>query len=220
MIQASNINTYQIKMDALDSLLQNLAPITHNLPASIQNLLISLLGPNCHRTLILDLHPVQPCLSLAISKVLGLGIVAASPLVKLDQIRILLASQSSQGISLLAYLLETASFGVGLAYNARRGNPISTYGENALIAAQNVVIATLVLKFKGQGAGAVVGFLAALGAAAWALGNEQVVDEDLLGWLQIGAGILGVVSKAPQIYTVWMEGGTGQLSAFAVSSAF
>lgn len=107
---------------------------------------------------------------------------------------------------------------MGLAYNARRGNPISTYGENALIAAQNVVIAALVLKFKGQGVGAVVGFLAALGAAAWALGNEQVVDEDLLGWLQIGAGVLGVVSKAPQIYTVWREGGTGQLSAFAVSS--
>lgn len=109
---------------------------------------------------------------------------------------------------------------MGLAYNARRGNPISTYGENALIAAQNVVIATLVLKFKGQGAGAMFGFLAALGVAAWALGSEQVVNEDLLGWLQIGAGILGVVSKAPQIYTVWKEGGTGQLSAFAVSSAF
>lgn len=207
-------------MDAFDSVLQNLAPITHNLPAPIQNLLISLLGPNCHKTLILDLHPARPCLSLAISKVLGLGIIAASPLVKLDQIRILLASQSAQGISLLAYLLETASFGVGLAYNARRGNPVSTYGENALIAAQNVVIATLVLRFKGQGAGAVVGFLAALGTAAWALGNEQVVDKDLLGSLQIGAGILGVLSKAPQIYTVWREGGTGQLSAFAVSSAF
>ena len=62
-------------------------------------------------------------------------------------------------------------------------------------------------------------FLASLGAVAWALGNEHVVDNAALGWLQVVAGVLGVASKAPQIWTVWREGGTGQLSAFAVSSS-
>ena len=37
-----------------------------------------------------------------------------------------------------------------------------------------------------------------------------------MGSLMAGAGTLGVVSKLPQIWTVWKEGGTGQLSAFAV----
>jgi mannose-P-dolichol utilization defect protein 1 len=38
-----------------------------------------------------------------------------------------------------------------------------------------------------------------------------------MGLLQAGAGALGVASKLPQIITVWQQGGTGQLSAFAVS---
>jgi mannose-P-dolichol utilization defect protein 1 len=35
--------------------------------------------------------------------------------------------------------------------------------------------------------------------------------------LQAGAGVIGVASKLPQIFTIWQEGGTGQLSSFAVS---
>jgi len=34
--------------------------------------------------------------------------------------------------------------------------------------------------------------------------------------LQAGAGVLSVASKLPQILTVYRQGGTGQLSAFAV----
>lgn len=151
------------------------------------------------------------------SKALGVGIIAASPLVKLDQIRILIKSQSAVGVSLLAYVLETVAFGIGLAYNARRGNPISTYGETGLIAAQDVVIAVLVLRYQGRG-GAVTGtLLAGLVAAAWVMADERVVGEDALMGLQLGANVLGVVAKAPQIWTVWREGGTGQLSALAVS---
>lgn len=194
-----------------------LTPITHNLPVPIRRILISLLGPSCYTTLIHDIAPTSPCVSLLVSKALGVGIIAASPLVKLDQIRILMASRSAAGVSLLAYLLETVAYGIGLAYNARRGNPVSTYGETALIAAQNVVIAVLVLRAQGRG-GAVTGaFVAGLVAAAWAMADERVVGEDALTGLQLGANVLGVLSKAPQIWTVWREGGTGQLSALAVS---
>lgn len=49
------------------------------------------------------------------------------------------------------------------------------------------------------------------------MADERVVGEGALTALQLGANVLGVVSKAPQIWTVWREGGTGQLSAFAVS---
>jgi len=41
---------------------------------------------------------------------------------------------------------------------------------------------------------------------------------DTLKYLQAGAGVLGVASKLPQILAVYQQGGTGQLSAFAVSS--
>lgn len=205
-------------MDQFESALQSLLiPITRNLPSPIRDTGISLLGNHCYKNLI---HDVQisdtSCLKLAISKGLGVGIIGASAVVKIPQLLKLLNSQSAAGVSFLAYALETASYLVSLAYNARQGFPFSTYGETALIAVQNVAIAVLVLRYSGQSATA-VGFVAALAAAGYALFSAEVVDMNLLAYLQAGAGVLGVASKLPQIVTVYRQGGTGQLSAFAVS---
>lgn len=200
-------------MDALRNALQ---PITHNLPAPLSNAAISLLGRDCYKTLILDIDPThEACLRLALSKGLGVAIVGASAVVKLPQLLKLLNSQSSAGVSFLSYLLETAAFVISLAYSVRRGFPFSTFGETALIAVQDVAIAALVLHFGGKSAGAAV-FVAGVAAAVYALFNEQVVDAKSLGVLQAGAGALGVASKVPQIVANFRQGGTGQLSAFAV----
>lgn len=203
-------------MDLLRSTLQ---PLTHALPPPLRTLGLSLLGPSCYKTLILDLDPSSStCLKLALSKSLGIGIVATSSIVKVPQIGKLLRSQSAAGVSFLSYLLETGSLLISWAYNVRRGFPFSTYGELALIAAQNVVIAVLVLRFAGQGVAAGV-FVAGLAAAGYALFDTRVVDAAVLSYLQAGAGALGVASKMPQIWTVWQQGGTGQLSAFAVGGS-
>lgn len=205
-------------MDQLESILRPiLQPITQNLPGPIRDTGISLLGNHCYKVL---LHDVQisdtSCLKLAVSKGLGIGIIGASAVVKIPQLLKLLNSQSAAGISFLSYALETASYLVSLAYNARQGFPFSTYGETAFIAVQNVAIAVLVLQYSGRSPMAAA-FVAALAAAGYALFSEGVVDMKMLGYLQAGAGVLGVASKLPQIITVWQEGGTGQLSAFAVS---
>ncbi|KAI9862293.1 MAG: hypothetical protein M1813_004769 [Trichoglossum hirsutum] len=200
-------------MDALRPALQ---PITHNLPEPVSAFLTSLVGPECYRTLFLDLDPSSSvCLKLLISKALGIGIIAASSIVKVPQILKLLSSGSAQGVSFLSYALETASYTISLAYNVRQGFPFSTYGETALIAVQNVVIAVLVLRFSGKSTEA-AGFVAALAVLGAALFREEIVGAGILSVLQAAAGVLGVASKAPQIWTVWKEGGTGQLSAFAV----
>ena len=65
--------------------------------------------------------------------------------------------------------------------------------------------------------GAAATFVAAIASACYALFSESLVDMRTLAWLQAGGGILGVSSKIPQIWTIWQQGGTGQLSAFAVS---
>ena len=85
-----------------------------------------------------------------------------------------------------------------------------------MIAAQNVVISLLVLRFEGRNVLA-AGFLGGLLASGWALFSEGVVDMKTLGYAQMAAGLLGSASKVPQIWTIYQEGGTGQLSAFAVS---
>ena len=208
----------QVQSLVLDPLKPYLAPITHNLPAPINDLAISLLGEKCHSALLLDIdfssHP--ECVSLAISKALGIGIITAASVVKVPQIIKLLKSKSSEGLSFTSYFLETASFVITLAYNIRNGFPFSTFGETAFIAIQDVVISVLILVYSGEtvGAGA---FVAAAGAAAYALlsSNSLITDAQMVT-LQAGAGGLSIASKVPQILAIWQQGGTGQLSAFAV----
>ncbi|KAH0562210.1 hypothetical protein GP486_003099, partial [Trichoglossum hirsutum] len=176
-------------MDALRSALQ---PITQNLPTPVSAFLTSLVGPDCYRTLFLDIDPSSTvCLKLLISKVLGIGIIAASSVVKVPQIIKLLSSGSAQGVSFLSYALETASYIISLAYNVRQGFPFSTYGETALIAVQNVVIAVLVLRFSGKAMEA-AGFVAALAVLGGTLFREEIVGGGILSILQATTGILAV----------------------------
>jgi mannose-P-dolichol utilization defect protein 1 len=204
-------------MEALRSALQ---PITHNLPKPISDLGISIIGETCYKTLVLDIDlESTECLKFAISKGLGLGIIAASSIVKVPQIIKLVHSRSASGISFLSYLLETSAYLISLAYNFRQGFPFSTYGETSLIMVQNVVIAVLVLHYSGKQSTAAL-FVAGLATSAITLFSENIVDMKMLSYLQAGAGVLGVASKLPQILAVWQEGGTGQLSAFAVSHYF
>ncbi|KAH4005430.1 mannose-P-dolichol utilization defect 1-like protein [Parastagonospora nodorum] len=200
-------------MDALRSVLQ---PITHNLPKPIEDLGKSLITPACYKTLLLDIDPSHTeCLKLAISKGLGIGIIGASSVVKVPQLLKLINSQSAEGLSFTSYLLESSAYLISLSYNVRNGFPFSTYGETALILIQNIAIASLVLKYSGNGLG-IAGWVGGLIAAGSALFNEQWVGAERLSLLQATAGVLGVASKVPQILTIWQEGGTGQLSAFAV----
>ncbi|KAI1122075.1 hypothetical protein F5Y10DRAFT_254909 [Nemania abortiva] len=203
-------------MEALRSALQPLQPLTHNLPGPIRDLGVSIIGETCYKTLILDLDPTDSeCLKLAISKGLGIGIIGASSIVKVPQILKLTQSKSASGISFLSYLLETSSYLITLAYNIRNGFPFSTFGETALILGQNVVITVLVLNYSGRASMAAL-FVAALAASFVTLFSPNVLDMPALGYLQAGAGVLGVASKVPQIAAIFQEGGTGQLSAFTV----
>ncbi|KAI0106011.1 mannose-P-dolichol utilization defect 1 protein [Daldinia grandis] len=203
-------------MEALKTALQPLQPIMNSLPTPIRDLGVSIIGETCYKTLILDLDPTDSeCLKLAISKGLGIGIIGASSIVKVPQIIKLVQSQSSSGISFLSYLLETSSYLISLAYNFRNEFPFSTYGETALILGQNVIITVLVLNYSGRASIAAL-FIAALATGVVTLFSNGILDMKTLGYLQAGAGVLGVASKVPQIAAIYQTGGTGQLSAFTV----
>ncbi|KIN02379.1 hypothetical protein OIDMADRAFT_162535 [Oidiodendron maius Zn] len=200
----------------MDSIRSALQPITRSLPAPIADLGTSIIGDQCYKSLILDINVEDTeCIKLAISKGLGIGIIAASSIVKVPQILKLINSKSASGVSFLSYLLETSAYLIGLAYNFRQGFPVSTYGESGMILVQNVVISVLVLNYSGRATAAAV-FVAGLAASGVSLFSENILDMTTLGYLQAGAGVLGVASKLPQILAIWQEGGTGQLSAFAV----
>lgn len=200
-------------MDALRSALQ---PITHSIPAPLRDFGVSLIGEKCYKALVLDIDVENTeCLKLAVSKGLGVGIVGASAVVKVPQIIKLVRSKSASGVSFLSYLLETSSLLTSLAYNYRNEFPISTYGESALILGQNVIITVLLLNYSGK-PGLAAFFVSLLAVAVVSLFCKSVLDMNTLSYLQAGAGVVGVASKLPQILTIFQEGGTGQLSAFAV----
>ncbi|KAL4796821.1 hypothetical protein BDV19DRAFT_77640 [Aspergillus venezuelensis] len=195
-----------------------LRPVVASVPQPVHDAIVSLIGSNCHDTLVVNLDLAQnpECTSLAISKALGIGIVGASGIVKVPQILKLIRSGSSSGVSFVSYALETASLLITLSYGVRNQFPFSTYGESAFIAAQDVLVGVLVLTYAGRSAAAAA-FVAVVAASIYALlGDTSIVDAQAMSYLQAGAGALGVASKVPQILTIWQEGGTGQLSAFAV----
>ncbi|KAH8428576.1 hypothetical protein N8T08_007289 [Aspergillus melleus] len=202
----------------IDPLQPYLRPVVSSLPEPVHDAIKTLIGNTCHNALVVDLDVTKDaaCTSLAISKALGIAIVGASAIVKVPQILKLIGSRSSAGVSFVSYALETASLLITLSYSVRNQFPFSTYGESALIAVQDVVVGVLVLTFAGRSAGAAA-FIAVVAASVYALlVDHTLVDAQTMSYLQAGAGALGVASKAPQIYTIWREGGTGQLSAFAV----
>jgi mannose-P-dolichol utilization defect protein 1 len=202
----------------MESLRSALQPLTHNLPEPITNFGRSLIGPYCYKTLVLDIDPftAPDCVKLAVSKGLGIGIIGASSVVKIPQLIKLISSGSAEGVSFLSYFLESSAYLISLVYNIRHGFPFSTYGETALILVQNVFISCLVLRYTDReswGTMWVTGLMAA-GAVMW---RPDLVPVKTLSWLQAFSGVLGVASKVPQIATIFQQGGTGQLSAFAVS---
>lgn len=201
-------------MDTVRPLLQ---AVTHNLPSPIRDLGVSIIGQKCYQSLLIDINIEDvDCIKYGISKGLGIAIIGASTIVKVPQIVKLVNSKSAEGVSFLSYLLETVAYLITLAYNYRNGFPFSTYGETALILIQNVVISTLILRYSGQN-GFAATFLGGLSSFAMVLFTGNYIGEKNLGYLQAGAGILGVASKLPQILTIFSEGTTGQLSAFTVS---
>jgi len=194
-----------------------LQSINHYLSTRTHDLGISILSETCYKTLVLDVDLTSnKCIKLAISKVLGISIIAISSIVKVPQILKIISAGSASGISILSYLLETFAYLISLAYNVRQGFPFSTYGETGLIMAQNIVIIVLVLNYSGT-AGTGLFFIACLAMSAVILFSRDILHIKALSYLQASAGVIGIASKLPQILTVWQEGGTGQLSAFVVS---
>ncbi|KAL4749804.1 hypothetical protein BDW72DRAFT_177399 [Aspergillus terricola var. indicus] len=207
-----------IQKTLVDPLQPYLRPVVASVPQPVHDAIVSLIGSSCHNTLVVNLDLAQnpECTSLAISKALGIGIVGASGIVKVPQILKLIRSGSSAGVSFVSYALETASLLITLSYGVRNQFPFSTYGESAFIAAQDVLVGVLVLTYAGRSAAAAA-FVAVVAASIYSLlVDTSIVDAQTMAYLQAGAGALGVASKVPQILTIWQEGGTGQLSAFAV----
>jgi mannose-P-dolichol utilization defect protein 1 len=201
----------------LEPLRPYLIPVTASFPPFLKSFILSQIGEKCYAPVVeqLSLAASPACSKLAISKGLGIGIVGVSAIVKVPQLIKLLRSGSARGVSFTSYALETAAYTITLAYNYRSGNPFSTYGEIAVLAVQNVMIAVLVLVLTSR-RNMAAAFVVALSSAGYALFDPALVSNEHLALCQAATIPLSLASKVPQIWTIVRERSTGQLSAFSV----
>lgn len=188
-------------------------------PSIISQPAVKLLGESCYVTLFEEFHITNaPCMKLAFSKALGLGIVVGGAIVKIPQIITILRHQSAKGLSLASFLLETSAYEIVLVYNTRLQNPFSTYGEVLFMTVQNILISLLIVYYNGDNKNSMIGllfcgflfgFMALMAVPWWCM--------TLLYAIQIP---IGLASKIPQITANYKNQSTGQLSVFAVLNYF
>ncbi|CAO3607037.1 unnamed protein product [Mucor hiemalis] len=129
-------------------------------PSIISQPAVKLLGESCYVTLFEEFHITNgPCMKLAFSKALGLGIVVGGAIVKIPQIITILRHQSAKGLSLASFLLETSAYEIVLVYNTRLQNPFSTYGEVLFMTVQNILISLLIMYYNGDNKNSMIGLL-------------------------------------------------------------
>ncbi|KAK9239643.1 hypothetical protein V1525DRAFT_397199 [Lipomyces kononenkoae] len=198
--------------------------ITRSLPAPVAQLGESILGDKCYGVLVRDVvfltppYPavLVPCAKLALSKIIGIGIVCASSIIKLPQITKLVSSRSAAGVSVSGAALEAASYLGMLAYAVRAGFPFSTFGEQAFLWIQDVAVLLLLLVYSGRSTIAVGVVPVVLAAAYYLVLSVPGPSEKFLAMLQAAAIPLNLASKVPQIITIFQNKSTGQLSAVSV----
>jgi len=89
------------------------------------------------------------CVSLILSKVLGMSVVLGGMAFKVPQIIKIHKNKSVAGVSVSQYCLELVVSAITLSFNYHLQAPFSTYGESAFILAQNILI-VLQIRHYGQ----------------------------------------------------------------------
>ncbi len=99
------------------------------------------------------------------TQALGFAIIGGGAVVKLPQIRTLLASQSAAGLAVSSFELENVGFTIHASYGYLLGLPINAYGEAVVMLLQNTLLLALIYRYAKTGwlrATAVLGLNAAM----------------------------------------------------------
>ncbi|CAH0485962.1 unnamed protein product [Peronospora farinosa] len=175
-------------------------------------LILGLLTPKCFETFVTqhDFTNVQ-CFKSIISKILSYGIIMGSLILKLPQILKILAAKDVTGLTPSAFYMEAVLYLSSTIYNLLRGYPLTTWGENLVILAQNILLVLLLWMFYTPKIPVSTRFGFVLVFAAMAMGMLSIPEE--FQWLLASAGIpVSIVARIPQILSNFKQGHTGQLA--------
>ncbi|KAM3729091.1 Mannose-P-dolichol utilization defect 1 protein [Dirofilaria immitis] len=182
--------------------------------------LLHFIFPNrCYELMLLEydfLH--QECISMVISRLLGLGLTFGSVFIFVPQILKIQFAQSGEGISLLSQLLGMfASFAI-TAYSYSKEYVFSQWGDSFFVTIQMIIIIIQILWFSSRQAHAAV-FLAFCWTVSCAVMGKYI-PVDILALVQAITIPIITVAKFLQIWTNYQRHSTGQLSLITVSLQF
>ncbi|KOS16528.1 hypothetical protein Malapachy_3641 [Malassezia pachydermatis] len=212
-----------------------LQKVTRSLPWFVLEPAKYILGDTCYQSLVWDVNYTDvACLRLGLSKGLGLGIVVFGSIIKFPQIYKIVHARSAEGISLAMYILEVIAYTISLVYAIRLRIPFSTYGENASLTVQNMVITLLIIAYspmdsvsrrvttfcRAHGISTNALYVA-IGAVLMVVGSlalisERTVAPPLLQFLQGLTIPVSLASKVPQMLELHRSKATGELSILVV----
>ncbi|KAF7629228.1 hypothetical protein Mgra_00009250 [Meloidogyne graminicola] len=159
------------------------------------------------------------CLSLLISRILGVGITVGSSLLFLPQILKTFKAKSADGISLTAQLFGLVSYSAVSAYSYERNFIFGQWGESLFAALQTMIIIMQILYYsKSSAFGAFLFGLSYLFCLLTVF--YHYVPIELLDIFQAVTLPIIFLSKGIQIWTNFAQKGTGQLSLISVSLQF
>ncbi|OCT90960.1 mannose-P-dolichol utilization defect 1 protein [Xenopus laevis] len=159
-----------------------------------------------------------PCLKMALSKVLGFGIIAGSMMVKVPQIVKLIRAGTAEGLSFKSILLELLALMGTMVYSITHGFPFSTWGEVLFLMLQTLTIGFLIQYLGGRTTMGILflgGFFSLL-----ALSLSPVIPMAMITAMQATNVPAIVISRLIQATTNYRNGHTGQLSAITVLLLF
>ncbi|CAH0481191.1 unnamed protein product [Peronospora belbahrii] len=175
-------------------------------------LILGLLTPQCFEAFVThhDFTNVE-CIKAVVSKALSYGIIMGSLILKLPQILKIMAAKDVTGLTPSAFYMEVVLYLSSTIYNLLRGYPLTTWGENLVILAQNILLVLLLWAYYTPKIPVSSRFGLVLVFAAMGMGMLSIPEE--LQWLLASAGIpVSIVARIPQILSNFKQGHTGQLA--------
>ncbi|XP_061565911.1 mannose-P-dolichol utilization defect 1b [Cololabis saira] len=188
--------------------------------APFRGLLLDYVLPeSCYDEFFLNFNFLDvPCLKIVLSKVLGIGIILGSVMVKLPQILKLMSARSAEGLSFKSVLLELLAITGTMAYSIANQFPFSAWGEALFLMLQTLAIGFLIQMYGGRTArgllflGVYVGLLLLLLSPATPM--SVVTSMQAFNMPAI------IVGRLIQVAANFQNGHTGQLSAVSVFLLF
>ncbi|KAL9965803.1 hypothetical protein ACROYT_G029650 [Oculina patagonica] len=173
----------------------------------------------CHDEFFLNFNFFHvACLKIAVSKVLGYGIVVGSAIIKIPQIIKILQASSVEGLSLMSFLLELVAMTATATYSFAKAFPFSAWGESLFMSIQTCLLVMMYFYYTNKPLSAVI-FPFLYGAICYVLVSGLTPMSVLVQFMSFNVVFL-IISRLLQIVTNFRNGHTGQLSFIMVALLF